>query len=175
MVENISNFSSGIICTVIMTVIIGMILPEGKSKKYILFISGVVVTISMINPILDLFKIDINETLVSVEDEYKNYKYDESKYINSIQQTYNENLVNDIINRLKTNGYSVSNIDVEYDSNLNPEKVYLDLETEDGFVQPVKIEVSQSNKGKVSELTKNKIKNIINQNYGVNKDNIFIN
>lgn len=174
MVDSISVFCKSIICTVIFITIISMIVPDGKSKKYINLILGVVVTITLINPILNFMNIDISEVLALEENNFKECQYDESLYSNILKEKYNDTLVNDIISRLKENGYSVSNINVEYDDNMYPQKLYMNIESEDGYIQPVKIEVSHTNTTTVSELTKNKIKNIIYSNYGISKDNIFI-
>ena len=132
-----------IICTIMMVIILEMIMPEGKSKKYVTFICGIVVTIVLIEPIMSLLDINIDEVLASVSTDYEEVKVDESFYENSIKESYEQTLINDVIIRLQENGYDVTNVRVEYDEEtLNPTKMYMDLKSEDGYVQPVKIEVS---------------------------------
>ena len=175
MIENLSNFCISIICTIMMIVILEMIIPDGKNKKYITFICGIVVTLVLIEPIIDLLDINIDEVLANSEYEYKEYKYDENLYNESLKKSYEEILINDIVSRLKQNGYNASNIRIEYDDiTLEPQKIHLDLESETGYVQPVKIEVSKKSNSNINENTKNKIKNIINECYGIKKENIFI-
>lgn len=144
MVENISNFCMSIICTIMLVIVLEMIIPEGKSKKYVTFVCGIVVTLVLIEPIINLFDINIEEVLASVSVEYEEVKIDESLYENSVKKSYEQTLINDIIIRLKENGYNVSNVKVEYDEEtLKPIRVYMNLENnEDRHVQPVKIEVS---------------------------------
>lgn len=144
MVENISNFCMSIICTIMLLIVLEMIIPEGKSKKYVTFVCGIVVTLVLIEPIINLFDINIEEVLVSVSAEYEEVKIDESLYENSVKKSYEQTLINDIIIRLKENGYNVSNVKVEYDEeSLKPTRVYMNLENnEDKYIQPVKIEVS---------------------------------
>lgn len=144
MVENISNFCMSIICTIMLVIVLEMIIPEGKSKKYVTFVCGIVVTLVLIEPIINLFDINIEEVLASVSAEYEEVKIDESLYENSVKKSYEQTLINDIIIRLKENGYNVSNVKVEYDEeSLKPTRVYMNLENnEDKYIQPVKIEVS---------------------------------
>ena len=146
MIESISNFCISIICTIILVIILEMIIPEGKSKKYVTFICGIVVTLTLIEPIMSLMDINIDEVLANVTSDYEEVKYDESLYQNSIKESYEQTLINDIIIRLQENGYNVSNVKVEYDDvTLQPIRIYMDLGNETGYVQPVKIDVSTSN------------------------------
>ncbi len=175
MIENLSNFCISIICTIMMIVLLEMIIPEGKNKKYITFICGIVVTLVLLEPIIDLLDIDIDEVLANSEYEYEEYNYDENLYDETLKKSYEEILINDITSRLKENGYNASNIKVEYDEDtFEPQKIYLDIEAEGGVVQPIKIEISKNESSNLSEYTKNKIKNIISENYGIKRENIFI-
>ena len=175
MINNLSNFCISIICTIMMIIILEMIIPEGKSKKYITFICGIVVTIVLLNPILNLLNINIDEVLALNEIEYEEYKYDENLYNESLKKSYEKFLIDDIVNRLKENGYEVNNVKVKYDdTTFEPVELRMNLESDNGYVQPIKIEVSKANSNSISEVTKNKIKNIIKENYGIEKDNIYI-
>lgn len=180
MLESISNFCSSIICTVMMIIILEMILPEGKNKKYVTFVCGIVVTIILVEPIISLLNIDIDEVFTNVNADYEEIKINENLYEESVRKTYEQNLIYDITNRLKENGYDVSNIKVEYDEQtLKPIRIYMDLESNDGYIQPVKIEVStikiNQDIHRENELSKKKIKNIIHENYDIKKENIIVN
>ena len=136
---------------------------------------GIVVTIVLIEPILNLLNINIDEVFALNDAEYKEYEYDENLYENTLKNSYEEILKNDVIERLKSEGYNISNVEIKYnDETLEPEEIHLKLEYEDGYVQPIKIEVSNSESSVVNTFTKNKIKNIINEIYGVKKENIYI-
>lgn len=176
MIENISNYTMTIVCVLMMMIIIKMIIPDSTNKKYILFVCGMITTTLLIEPILNLLNVDINEVLAKNQIEYQENKIDESLYNTTIQNTYEKNLIEDIVNRLKENGYKVSNVKVEYDKETyKPQKVYLNLENADGFIQPVKVEVSNNKKDStINEVTKNKIKKIINDNYGIDTKYIII-
>lgn len=174
MVTSLSNFCLSIICTIIIVIIIEMIMPEGKNKKYTMFVCGLVVTLVLIEPTLNLFKINLDEIFNENEFEYNEYKVDESVYDDTLKKSYEKILVDDVINRLKENGYNVSNVKVEYDEiTFEPTRIYMNLESENGYVQPVKIEVNNSNNYK-NEIEINKIKNIITECYGIEKENIII-
>lgn len=176
MIETISEFAINIICTVMLTVILQMIIPDGKNKKYINFICGTIVTITLIEPILSLLTIDIEEVFEGNLAEYEEYKIDENLYDDVIRKKYEKNLVNDMTKRLEENGYNVSNIKIEYDDiTYKPIRAYMDLENQtDSYVQPIKIEISKNMKD-INGLDIRKIKNIITESYGINSENIFIN
>ncbi|MBQ9314615.1 MAG: stage III sporulation protein AF [Clostridia bacterium] len=176
MVEKISNFTMTMICTIMMIVIIKMIIPEGKHKKYILFVCSMITTLVMIEPLLSFLNLDINEVLAKNEVKYEEYQIDESLYQNAIKDSYEKSLIQDVINRLKENGYNVSDLKVEYDKvSYKPTKIYLRLEDEDGYVQPVKIEVSKNESSSIiDEITKSRIQEILKNNYGIDKNSILI-
>ena len=52
MLSNITNFCTTIIFTTLSIIILDMVMPAGKSKKYVSFVCKVVITIALINPIL---------------------------------------------------------------------------------------------------------------------------
>ena len=152
-------------------------MPDGKSKKYISFVCKVVITIALINPILNFINIDIDEKLELTDSNYNQYRVENNTYEKSVREMYEKNLVNDITSRLEENGYVVSNVRVEYDEEtFKPTKMYMSLETNDGYVQEVKVDVfaEKTNEKYVDAFTQNKIKEILYDNYGVAKANIFI-
>lgn len=52
MVEWIKNWTEGIIIAVIVSIIIEMLIPEGKNKKYIKVVSGIYILYTIVNPFL---------------------------------------------------------------------------------------------------------------------------
>lgn len=177
MISNISSFCTTIIFTTLTIIILEMVMPDGKSKKYISFVCKVVITIALINPILNFINIDIDEKLELTDSNYNQYRVENNTYEKSVREMYEKNLVNDITSRLEENGYVVSNVRVEYDEEtFKPTKMYMSLETNDGYVQEVKVDVfaEKTNEKYVDAFTQNKIKEILYDNYGVAKANIFI-
>lgn len=157
MVQSISDFCMTIICTIMMVIILEMIMPEGKSKKYVNFVCGIVVTLVLIEPLTNFMDINVDEVLANVTSDYEKVKYDASAYENSVKKSYEQTLINDVIIRLKENGYNVTNVKVEYDEEtLKPIKMYMDLECEDGYIQPVKIEVSTKSNNTIRQRTNKK-------------------
>ena len=53
MIEWIKNWTEGIIIAVIISIIIEMLVPEGKNKKYVKVVSGIYILYTIINPFLD--------------------------------------------------------------------------------------------------------------------------
>lgn len=177
MLSNISNFCTTIICTILTIIILEMIMPDGKSKKYVSFVCKVVVTITLINPILNFMNVDISEKLELTDESYTKYRIENNTYEKTVRETYEKNMIQDITSRLEENGYIVSNVKVEYDDKtLKPTKMYMTLETNDGYIQEVKVDVfAENTKGKITNvIAQNKIKEILHDNYGVIKENIYI-
>ena len=134
--EYFKNYTTTLIGTMIVLIIIKMIAPEGKNKKYILFVCGMITTVAMMQPLLELMNLDLNEVLAKNEITYEEYKADNTLYQKAIQNSYEKNLVEDIIKRLKENGYHVDNVRIEYDKQtFQPEKVYLDLDLTKAYLR----------------------------------------
>ena len=75
MLSNISNFCTTIIFTTLTIIILEMVMPEGKSKKYVSFVCKVVITIALINPILSFMNVDIGEKLELTDNNYNQYRF----------------------------------------------------------------------------------------------------
>ena len=60
MIIKIRQWCEGIIIAVIISIIIEMIIPEGKNKKYIKVIIGVYIMFVSLTPILELLDYDFN-------------------------------------------------------------------------------------------------------------------
>lgn len=177
MLSNITNFCTTIIFTTLTIIILEMVMPEGKSKKYVSFVCKVVITIALINPILSFMNVDIGEKLELTDSNYNQYRFENNTYEKSVRETYEKNLVNDITSRLEESGYIVCNVQVEYnEETFKPTKIYMSLETNDGYIQEVKVDVfAEKSKGRLTDvISQNKIKEILHDNYGIAKENIYI-
>lgn len=176
-----NKFAMSLVSSIIAITFIEMILPSNKIKKYVVFVSSIVLVIVVINPIMTIFNKNINienilkdnETFI-LNNEYKNkMHYAKEK---DIENTYRTFLKDDIISRMKENGYIVRNISVEVD-----DKTYevtgmeLEIEHDDGSIQNVVIDVSINEEKKSETIEVSEIKDLLCETYGVKKNNIIIN
>ena len=183
MLTFLKEYTTEILCLSVFIAIIQMILPDGKIKKDVIFTMLMVITILLVEPVISFLNkdIDIQEIFENHQEELEIMvakKQFEQHYDEMLQNTFEDNLKGDIISRLKNVGYKVNSVECEIDKETYEPKAFkLEIETEDGFVQPVRIQViNQSHsQEKISEMDKAKIERILTENYGVTKDNIEIN
>lgn len=176
MIAKLSNIATTLVILVVLITIIEMILPTGNNKKYIKFFSGVILMIIIINPIVNVLNsdIDIEEFIKENQMEVSNveYKLNESY----IYDTYTYNLEQDIINRLKENGYEVLDVKLNIDKDTyEPSEIELKIKHIDGEIQPIIIEVFGNTNIELSNYDKGIVRTLINQNYGIKKSKITIN
>lgn len=182
MIEFLEGYTSKILCLAIFIGIIQMILPKGKLKQNVIFTCLIVITIVIVEPFVSIFNkdIDVSSLYKENEEEYKISSKDfdyETYYSSKLKDTYEENLRNDIVKRLKESGYTVNKIECECDSDtLEPKTLKLEIETEDGYVQPVRIEVSNNYQAQnePSFIDKKKIEKIAYETYGIKSENVTI-
>ncbi len=176
-----NQFAMSLVSSIVAITLIEMILPSNKIKKYVVFVSSIVLVIVVINPITSILNknIDIesvlkdNETFI-LNSEYKNkMQYAKEK---DMQDTYNAFLKDDIISRMKENGYLVRNVSVKVDDKTyEVTEMELEIEHDDGSIQNVVIDVSVSENGETENVEVSKIKDLLCETYGVEKSNIIIN
>ena len=176
-----NQFAMSLVSSIVAITLIEMILPSNKIKKYVVFVSSIVLVIVVINPITSILNknIDIesvlkdNETFI-LNSEYKNkMQYAKEK---DMQDTYNAFLKDDIISKMKENGYLVRNVLVKVDDKTyEVTEIELEIEHDDGSIQNVVIDVSVSENGETENVEVSKIKDLLCETYGVEKSNIIIN
>lgn len=110
MVSFISSWSQQIIFAVIIGVIIQMLIPEGKNKKYIKIVIGVYVLFAVISPVAGK-NLDLNLNNLNINLEKNNDSIDSSTQ-ESINDMYVTNLKQDIINKLKNKGYGCDRVEL---------------------------------------------------------------
>lgn len=150
MINEISNWASGIIISVIIVTIIEMILPEGKNKKYIKTILGIYILFTIISPIIK----NINSKEINIEnlikfDEYSKTKTTSIDTGNSISNIYEESLKTDIKNKLQQKGYFATKINLE-----------LELKDEKNYGEIYRIEITMDKINEEENKTINKVENI---------------
>lgn len=125
MILKVKQWCEGIIVAIIISIIIEMILPEGKNKKYVKVIIGVYIMFVVLNPILEIINYDI--------------KFDDFFDFEGVVQTstttdVNENMkdvyvigIQELIKSdIEEMGYSISDVTVYVDNDYeNIEKIEL--------------------------------------------------
>lgn len=135
MILKIKNWCEGIIVAVIISIIIEMIVPEGKNKKYIKVIIGVYIMFVSLSPLLELLEYDFNfedvfETVTSVE-------VSESMD-DSIKDIYILSIEENIKSEIESLGYNVQFVKIYTDINYeNIEKIELKVNGENGNIEPI--------------------------------------
>lgn len=179
----LNDYTTKILFLSVFIGLIQMILPKGKLKQNVLFTSMIVITIVVIEPLVNFLNkdIDIKKIYAQNKEAYKtiSMEIDYDKYYSEkVKNTYEESLRNDMVKRLEDAGYKINSIKCEVDEEtLEPKSLRLEIETEDGVVQPVRIEVSNnsiSNKKEVALVDKLKIQKIAYDNYGIKNENVII-
>lgn len=192
MISFISSWAQQIIFAVIIGIIIQMLLPEGKSKKYIKIVIGVYVLFSVINPVvgkdIDLnlenyaLNIETNETEMQTNTE------------GSINEIYITNLNQDVISKLKIKGYGCEKVELKTNENYEIEELKItgiyEIEEDDEknenissinqvIINEVQIgEKENSVKDQVikgiSKSEEKELKKYLNETYAVKEKNIII-
>ena len=175
MIEGLSNYALSLVSAIFVLNIVQMLLPENKNQKYILFVSSMIVTIILIEPIIKILNKDISITNVLMDNQEEVIKISEENY-NKYYETellnqYKMNIETGIIERLKNMGYETKVIKCEYNKEtLEPEYLYLELLESDGEILPVKIEVTSSPaKDDLTLMQKLQITEVLRKEYGIDK------
>lgn len=187
MISFISSWSQQIIFAVIIGIIIQMLIPEGKNKKYIKVVIGVYVLFAVISPVagknLDL---DFNSLNLSLEESINNT---ENNTQDSINEIYITNLKQDIKNKLKNKGYDCKEIKLKTTENYDIQEmeiisIYEFKEEDIKIVNSVVInEVQIGEKdNSIKEQTvkgipmseEKKLKEYLSETYNVKEKNIII-
>ena len=145
MINVINRWMKQIIFAVVITIIIEMLVPEGKNKKYIKMITNIYIIFIIVSPIfskLTLKEINLNEIFINestktvATSNIDNTKYIEERYIKNIKESINTNLSNI--------GYEVKNIDVFI--NIKDEKY--------GQIEKIRISVEKKQKEEIKKIEK---------------------
>lgn len=191
MLSFISSWAQQIIFAVIIGVIIQMLLPEGKSKKYIKIVIGVYVLFSVINPVVGK-DIDLNLENLPLNIE-TNTSETEVNTGDSINEIYVTNLKQDIVSKLKNKGYGCEKVELKTNDKYEIESLKVigiyelneEEETENNttinevVINEVQIGEKENSikeqvvKG-ISSSEESELKKYLNETYGVKEKNIII-
>lgn len=171
MILKLKQWCEGIIISIIISVIIEMLIPDNKSKKYVKVVVGIYIMFVSLNPLLEIL----------------NYDYDFSKLFNletvTTSTTFNKNIkdvyVLGIEEKIKEEieelGYNLEYVQVEVDSGYEQiEKIYLKINSNlSGNI--IKIEEINIGKKENKRDDYTDIISMLSTNYSVEEEKIFIN
>jgi stage III sporulation protein AF len=133
MIEGFKNWISALLCIGIFISILELILPKSKIKKYIYVIVGIVTTITIISPGINLLKReDIAKSVSSVIDNLsgnvninsgaslENYKKNQE---NIVKNQFIDSFKRDIESKLTLKGIDVTEVYITLAENYDVEKV----------------------------------------------------
>lgn len=145
MILKLKQWCEGIIIAIVISVIIEMLIPDNKTKKYVKVVIGIYIMFVSLNPILEIL----------------NYDYDFSKIFdletvttsttlnNNIKDVYVLGIEEKIKEEVEELGYNVENLQVQVDSNYEEiEKIYLKISNSlnDNFIKIEEVNIGKDNK-----------------------------
>lgn len=194
--SNLYNYIYGILMFVILITLIEMLLPKGNNKKYVKLVSGFLLTIIVLTPIINIFS-NSNDINSKIQEQLSKLEISDGETIETInQQVYIDNLFeegikNDIYCVVERIGYETDNISVEYNKNeegefTNISKISLNIvskkqnENKIDNIEMVNVNFKQDTKNKgtkivISENDKNNILGTLADRYKIDKSDIYIN
>ena len=114
MLEFLYNWIEQIALAVIIASIFEMILPSGKSQKYIKMVLGIFIIFNIISPFVDansLYNFDVNELMENYTENIETSSGISTQ--DKIEEAYIKELETDIINTVEKEGYNVSSCDID--------------------------------------------------------------
>ena len=198
MVKLINSWAQGIILGVIIGAIIEIILPEGNNKKFVKTVIGVYILFTIVHPLINAVSnksINLNSIINNTTKEMeKNTGNIIAIETNSyIEDTYRNNLKENIRQTIKEKGYEVEEVNI-YIETANKERygqintivikvTKLDEKQEKNEVDKIeKIDINVSNKVQKSEENNqipedeiNNLKQYLYNTYSVEIERIHIN
>ncbi len=171
MILKIKQWCEGLIISIIISIIIEMLVPEGNNKKYVKVVIGIYIMFVVLNPILEmlnyqfdfdnLFNVEVQETYANSDTNIKDI------YIIGIEETIKQDLEN--------LGYIVKNVKVFTDINYdNIEKIEIQVEEkeeENIKIKPIIIG-KNTNTQDDNECDYSKILDYFKENYFLDSDKI---
>ena len=193
MINAISSWAEQVIIAVIIGTIIEMILPKGNTEKYIKTIIGIYILYTIISPAIKFITGRDTKLTYSDYEKYFNYTSEQKAFenelnniqTNTIENTYKTELEKKIKSDIEQMGFILNSISLEInlnDGTINNVDLSIDKEeqkTQNNVIVINTIEIEDTeNKFKENKLTRQeieKIKEKLNQDYGIDKEEIKIN
>ncbi len=136
MLEIIRNWVNVLLCLGIFMIIAKLFLPKNKMRKYVLSLLGIITVISIISPVIDVFKSGELErsikSVISSIDEGQTYDVDSDdikmSQQNAVKNSFIQSIKVDITNKLKEKGIIVTKIEMFMDDNYDIEKLQINIQ-----------------------------------------------
>ncbi len=140
MLEIFKNWINVLLCLGIFTVIIKLIIPKNKLRKYIYSLLGIITIIAIISPVINVFKNNemdesIKEVLSNMDtstdsevdkESLKNVQKD------AVKNSFVESIKIDIKSKLQEKGVTVNKVEIFMDDNYNIQKIEVNIAKLDG-------------------------------------------
>lgn len=161
MIFAMKNWCEGLIVAIIISIIIEMLIPENRNKKYIKVIIGIYIVFVFVNPILEIFNYRFDEMFAF------EFEATSSDVDNGIRDVYIIGIEQTIKKEIEELGFYVAEInlftDAEYE---NIEKIELKVRENTSIVEPVIIN-NLENKTDYSKIIKH-----LEENYFIKSEKI---
>ena len=171
MILKIRAWCEGIIIAIIISIIIEMILPDGKNKKYVKVVIGIYIMFVVLNPILEILNYDIKfDDIFKFEDIEASATSDLN-----IKQAYLVGIEESLKLEIENLGYEVQDVNVYVDSEYeNIEKIELEITRKKDEIVTVK-PIIIGNQEERPNFNYIDIIEYLKKNYSVNEDKIIFN
>ena len=185
MLEFLKNWIISVVTMVIFMALIDLILPENNIKKYARFVTGLLVIVTILNPVFKLFAgnasietyitqytdaIDTNSSLT-------NTKEAQSDIEEKTREVFKENLKKEIESKIKNStgeNYTVVSIDVELDSKSSNYGTIssIELKKSNNAIEPVsKITIGKGSNDEKSPGD-DKVKKLLLDEFNIKSSNV---
>lgn len=170
MIQTFKIWISSLLCLGIFVAFLELIIPKSKFKKYIYALVGILVVITIVSPIVNIYKskdvsssIDqVTKAMSSSIDQNQVSKTDvEQKQQELVKSEFIESIKKDATDKLTLRGINVLNVDINLDDDYNISKMTITIQKID------------TNKSSIASV--NKVVNYINQEYDIDYSKIFVN
>lgn len=162
MILAMKNWCEGLIVAIIISIIIEMLIPENKTKKYIKVIIGIYIVFVILSPLFKIFDYKFDELNIFEFETTSSDIHDEIKdvYVIGIEQS--------IKKEIEELGFLVGEINLFIDEKYeNIEKIELKVKEKLGIVEPVIIDTEKEKKD-YSKIIKH-----LEENYFIKSKNII--
>lgn len=197
--ELLKDWISNIVTLVIFIVLIEMLLPSGNLKKFVSLVSGFIIMLAIIQPLLGMVKGELqlkefqaaNSNFIDQKTIAANSKILEEKQMKQITETYRKKVIRQIEDStLQVKGITSAQADVMINEDYNSpqfgeiRRILLTVETGDATsgIKPVtrveKVQVNGEEKAAPQENVDPKlhkdVEDKLSRVFGIDKDNIVV-
>lgn len=110
MIKKFNLWAESLVVVIAITTIIEMLLPEGNNKKYIKMVCSIYILFIIINPILNLNKIDIKDFKIN-DESIDTFNYSTETVTDMYIKAYENQIKDELIKK----GYKIANVKINLD------------------------------------------------------------